>query len=74
MILKICKPFTAIALRHNGKGVNYKYPILCNKMSATSKFPMLLPLLTGGMRQGGEERLEATSKPLHALMKVGQGF
>lgn len=36
--------------------------------------PKSNPLLTRGMRQGGEERLEATSKPLHALMKVGQGF
>lgn len=56
------------------KGSTLNTQFLCNKMSTTSKFPMLLPLLTGGMRQGGEERLEATSKPLHALMKVGQGF
>lgn len=34
----------------------------------------LPPLLTGGMGQVGEERLEATGKPLHALMKVGQSL
>lgn len=32
------------------------------------------PLLTGGLGQVGEERLEATGKPLHALMKVGQSL
>lgn len=30
--------------------------------------------LTGGLRQVGEEHLEANGEPLHALMKVGQSL
>ena len=34
----------------------------------------MVSVLTGSMRQVGEEGLEATGQPLHALVKVGQSL
>lgn len=43
-------------------------------LSIQSGIYSIFTQLTGHVRQGGEERLEATSEPFHALMQVGQCF